>query len=79
MRIVDAYSISPQGIRPGDVMLYIVKALVVREGVYRLYRCPATRDILLGEIPQGSRISNEEEVCEALFPTLAAVAQPDTQ
>lgn len=71
--MVDAYSICPRDIRAGDVMMFVVKAMVVAPGVYRLYRCRYE-----GEgIPQGSRLSNEEGVCRVLFPSLAAVAVPD--
>jgi len=78
MRLVNAYTVNPADIEAGDVMLYIVKALVVRPGVYWLYRCchrPHFEDD--GEIPQGARIVNEREVCQALFPSLAMVAEPD--
>lgn len=82
MRLINAYTVSPDDIEAGDVMLFIVKAKVVRPGVYRLYRCPCLRafadGIDSGDIPQGSRIVNEREICEALFPSLAMVAEPDT-
>lgn len=80
MRLVNAYSILPGEIQAGDVMLFIVKAMVVRPGIYRLYRCPYPPRLAGGdsEIPQGSRIINEQEVGEVLFPSLAAVAEPDT-
>ena len=60
-------------------MLFVVKAMVVRDGVYRLYRCPYPPRFAGGDskIPQGSRMANEREVCEALFPTLATVTEPD--
>lgn len=74
MRVVNAYTISPSDIQAGDVMLFIVKALVVSPGYYRLYRCSANTE---EAIPQGNRILNEAEVCEVLFPSLAAVAVPD--
>ena len=91
VRVVNAYTVSPSNIQPGDVMLFIVKAMVVREGAYRIYRCPfdwsvdprstARFAVPLGtpleSLPQGSRILNERKVCEALFPSLAAVAEPD--
>ena len=78
-KLVDAYTIRPGDIEAGDVMLHVVKALVVRPGFYRLYccLCPcAFADADMG-IPQGTRIVNEREVCEALFPSLAMVAEPD--
>ena len=74
MRLVNAYTIAPQEIEAGDVMLFVVKAMVVRPGIYRLYRCSLATD---GKVPQGSRIVNERQVCDALFPTLALVAEPD--
>jgi hypothetical protein len=73
-RIVNAYTISPNEIKAGDVMLFVVKAMVVRPGEYRLYRCKFESE----DIPQGDRIyTNEDEVCEALFPSLAYVAEAD--
>lgn len=80
MRLVNAYNVQPGDIEAGDVMLFVVKAMVVRPGVYRLYRCPYLYPPVLScedEIPQGSRIVNEREVCQALFPSLAMVAEPD--
>lgn len=79
MRLINAYTVQPGDIETGDVMLFIVKAMVVRPGVYRLYRCPCPPRFAGSdsEIPQGSRIDNEQEVCETLFPSLAMVAKPD--
>jgi hypothetical protein len=55
-------------------MLFVIKAMVTRQGKYRLYRC-----FYEGlNVPQGSRIGGDEQaVCEALFPSLAMVAEPD--
>lgn len=77
MEVVNAYTVSPSDIKQGDVMLFVVKAMVTREGWYRLYRCEYTGSTDLDDIPQGSRILNEKEVCEALFPSLAQVAEPE--
>ena len=77
MGLINAYTIRPYEIKSGDVALFIVKAMVVRTGAYRLYRCryPVAPDS--NEIPQGDRMVNEEEVCQALFPSLAMIAKPD--
>ena len=72
-RVVNAYTISPDQIQHGDVMMFVIKAMVVAPGVYRLYRCLYAGKSIL----QGSRISDEEAVCKALFPSLALVAEPD--
>jgi len=77
-KIVDPYTVTPDDIEPGDEMLFIVKAIVVRsvEGKlhYRLYRCHWDGDVP----PQGMRIhAHEDEVCQAVFPSLAAVGEPD--
>lgn len=78
MRVINACTISPGEIQSGDVMLFVVKAMVTRPGHYRLYRCPYPPVLLYDdEIPQGTRIFNKQEVCEALFPSLAQVAVPD--
>lgn len=73
MRVVNAYTVRPCDIEAGDVMLFVVKAMVVRDGVYRLYRCKWEGK----EIPQGERIGLEASVAEALFPSLAQLAYPD--
>jgi len=76
MKLVNAYTVHPEDIKSGDEMLFVVKALVTRPGVYRLYRCPweGTEE----DVPQGARVGLYEDlVCEALFPSLAAVADPD--
>lgn len=73
MRVVNAYSISPDDIQSGDVMMFVVKAMMVRPRVYRLYRY-----VYEGEVPQGSRILDEKEVSKAIFPSLALVAEPDS-
>jgi len=73
-------TVDPSDIEAGDMMLFVVKAMVVRPGVYRLYRCAYPPVLIIGDdskIPQGSRITNEREVCQALFPSLAMVAEPD--
>ena len=77
MRLINAYTVRPDEIESGDVMLFVVKAMVVRPGIYRLYRCHYL-PTFAEEIPQGNRIGGgEREVCKALFPTLARVAKPD--
>lgn len=73
MRVINAYTVRPCDIQSGDVMMYVIKALVVRPGVYRLYLCVYEAE----DVPQGARITHEAEVCAALFPSLAEVAQPD--
>jgi len=76
-RLVNAYSIHPDEIQPGDEMCFIVKAIVTYRGAdgllhYRLYRCNWNGD----EAPQGSRLGqNEATVCQELFPSLARVAE----
>lgn len=75
MRLINAYTIHPEDIKRGDVMLFVVKAMVVAPGVYRLYRCPWEGNEK--DVPQGSRILNEVGVCDELFPSLSRVAGPD--
>lgn len=72
-RVVDAYNVLPQDIESGDIMMFVIKAMVTRPGLYRIYRCRYEGS----EVPQGPRILNEEKVCEQLFPSLAAVAKVD--
>ena len=79
MKVINAYTVQPDEIEAGDVALFVVKAMVVRPGLYRLYRCAYPLRFMSddSEIPQGDRIANEEQVCQALFPSLAMVAKPD--
>lgn len=81
-QIVNPKSVIPMYIKPGDTMLITVKAVMNRQGVYRLYRCdydgPAKPGGSVMDIPQGSRVlTDEDKVCEALFPSLAMVAKAD--
>ena len=80
MRLVNAYTISPDEIKSGDVMLFTVKAMVMRRddhGVlrYRIYRC--AWEGWEDRVPQGSQAANMKEVAEALFPSLALVGKPE--
>ena len=80
MRLVDAYTIRPDQLQPGDQMLFVIKAMVVGmtpagHPLYRLYRCQWEGDE--SSIPQGSRIIDDEAVAESIFPTLAGVGIPD--
>ena len=77
MKLINAYTVQPNEIESGDIALFVVKAMVVRTGTYRLYHCRYPVASGSNEIPQGDRIINEQEVCQALFPSLAAVAEPD--
>jgi hypothetical protein len=72
--VVNAYTINPRDIKPGDVMLFVIKAMVGHDGTYRLYRCRFEGY----DMPQGDRLYGDEAaVCKAVFPSLAAVAKPD--
>lgn len=77
-RIINAYTVDPTTIVEGDVAFYVVKVMIVRPGIYRLYRCEFTPKRHCEEIPQGDRIfENVKQVCEVLFPSVAAEAEPD--
>ena len=73
-KLVNAYTVAPNDIEEGDVMLFVVKAMVTRRDnnrklYYRLYRCAYD-----GDIPQETRLfQGAKMVCEALFPSLALV------
>ena len=77
--VVNAYSVVPNEIKPGDEMLFVVKAVVSwkdEDGCprYRIYKCPwegAEQDI-----PQGSHVSDHKAACKMFFPSLAAVGKP---
>jgi hypothetical protein len=74
-KIVNAYTVISSELRPGDTMLFVLKAIVMRDGRYRIYRCPYEAH---GDIPQGSRVYDETAVAEAIFPVLGwAGLRPD--
>jgi len=80
MSIVNAYRVAPDEIKPGDEMLFVVKALVLHIGSagkvrYRIYRCPWGDSAAEG-VPQGSPVLHQAEVCQAFFPSLAQVGEP---
>lgn len=67
--LVNAYTLRPTDVKPGQEMLFVIKAIVGYDGKYRIYRC--TWDGTESDIPQGSRLYlNEEEVAQAIFPVL---------
>ncbi len=75
-RIVNAYTIVLSDIRPGDVMMFVVKAIVVAPGHYRIYRWVYEGP----DVSQGNRVALralEDAVAKAIFPSLAQVAEPD--
>ena len=77
MRVVNAYTVVSDDIKVGDVMLFTVKAIVLRRDAddklrYRIYRSAWEGDA----VPQGSQVSNMREVAEALFSSLAMVGEP---
>jgi len=66
------------GMRVGDWTAITVKALVTREGTFRLYRClPFVGDP--DDAPQGERVSRDIEAAMAkcLFPATLYGMKPD--
>ena len=79
MALVNAHTVLPNEIKPGDEMLFVVKAMVgyidnQGQPRYRLYRCRWDGDE--NNIPQGDRIDETMRVDRALFPTLANAGRP---
>ena len=82
MKVVNARTVSPLDIQNGDIMMYIIKAMVFkgRKGLlYRLYICPLDDEENRVEgIPQGARIyDSDKAICRAIFPSLACVSEED--
>jgi len=79
-RLVNAYSIAPDDIQPGDEMVFVIKAMVMHRApdgklLYRLYRCAWDGDI--EDMPQGDRLLDDSgDVCQEVFPSLAMVGRP---
>jgi hypothetical protein len=65
--------------KPNDWSAVTVKAIIVRPGVYRLYRCrPFDGNEM--DAPQGERIHNtklEKLLAETLFPSTLFGMEPD--
>jgi len=79
-KLINAYTVSPNDIEPGDEMCFVVKAIVTRRGAdgklyYRLYRCPWAGT--LDNVPQGSRMGQEDVVCQEVFHSLWCIGAPD--
>lgn len=84
MRVVNAQTVSPLDIQNGDVMLYVIKAMVSgdrEDGLwYRLYICHTDdKENELDGIPQGTRIYDtpDKAICREIFPSLARVSEED--
>ena len=79
-RLVNAYSIPPDDIQPGDEMVFVIKAIVMHRApdgklLYRLYRCLWEGDI--EDMPQGDRMGDSNgAVSQEVFPSLAMVGKP---
>ena len=72
-RLVNAYTVSPDDIEPGDIMMFVVKAVLSDRDHndtlrYRIYRCSWDGDI--ENIPQGSHVPNMEDAARNFFPVL---------
>ena len=80
-RVVDAYTIRPDEVQPGDTMMFLLKAVATRQGQYRIYRCKASEYLEYfnsNAIPQGARVLDEEAVARQVFPVLVnADMKPD--
>lgn len=80
MTVVNALTVKPHEVKPGDEMLFVVKAMVSRADDngklrYRIYRCKWNGDE--NDIPQGSRVLDDKAVAESIFPTLTTIGVPD--
>lgn len=78
MTVKNFCTVRPDQLKPGDVLLCVVKLMVgyyTKDGkpVYRLYQCmyPADTDCMCEEdVPQGSRVTDADLVGKALFPVV---------
>ena len=79
MTLVNACSIRPDQLKPGDEMCFVIKAMVNwidDDGKlrYRIYRCHW--DGTENDIPQGAQVLDHEAMCKEFFPSLALVGIP---
>lgn len=80
MTVKNAYTVTPDEIKEGDVYLFVVKLMVGHhrikgKPVYRMYRCPWEGSE--NDLPQGSQVDMTGRVDKALFPTIAAACERD--
>jgi hypothetical protein len=72
------YDTTSEDMKEEDWTAVSIKAIIVRKGVYRLYRCrPFDGDEQ--DAPQGERVNRkqEEAVAQALFPSTLYGMKPD--
>ena len=81
MRVVNAYTVRPDEVADGDVMLFTVKAIATPGGGYKLWRCqyqgPSDPDD--PAFPQGMRLGPGSALgcARAMFPVLTIDRDPD--
>lgn len=79
-RLVDSVYVRPDELKSGDVLVAVVTLHVMQRGddfVFRMYRCSHPPQEHEG-IPQGSRIADEKELAQQLFPVVGwAEIEPD--
>jgi hypothetical protein len=74
----DPYNSRPDEMKDGDYSLWGVKLLIVRPGVYRLYRVRYGEQDFENDEPQGARVGeNEKKIAEALWPAIAPYLKCD--
>ena len=74
-RIVDFYTVTPDELHPGDVMICIVTLHVGPDG-HRMYCCHQGADVDRDGIPQGSRLPGSPHLAQALFPVVDLAGIP---
>ena len=71
-KIVNFYTVSPDELKEGDVLVCTITAHVHYDGSISVYRCEYPHAHVSGEgIPQGSKIGNEKSTVDQIFPVLA--------
>jgi len=80
MGIVNFYSVLPEDLKPGDVLVCAVTLQVTRQALdgpllYRMYRCNYPKMYgMADEVPQGTRIFGDvKTVGESLFPGMVEI------
>jgi len=67
MTVKNGYTLRPADVKPGDELLFVIKAIVMHDGTFRVYRCPwSTMEF---DVPQGDPVISDS-ITHGIFPVL---------
>lgn len=70
--IKNFYSVKPNELKEGDVLICLITAHIMHDGSVRVYRCPYPNAQISDDgIPQGNKVGDENSTIKDIFPVLA--------